>query len=208
MNYTQLSCEDFIARLSSQEPTPGGGGAAALMGAVGAALAAMVGSLTTGKKKYAAVEEEIQQLLAEGQRLQAELLAQVEADAQVFAPLAAAYALPKETLEQQQYKAQRLSEYCIAAARVPLNIMEKSRDALLLARRIAEIGSKLAVSDAGCAAYCLNAAIGAARLNVLINLPLILDKDLSQQFSQQADQILAQAQALSDETIALVLERL
>ena len=204
MAYTELSCEQFIEALSSKAPTPGGGGGSALVGAIGTALANMVGSLTVGKKKYADVEEEVQQLKARGEQLQRELLALVEADAIVFQPLAQAYSLPGDTPEQKAYKAVKLSEYCDAASKVPLDIMEKCFEALNLARRIAEIGSKIAVSDAGCAAYFLAAAVGAARLNVLINLPLIQDKELAKQKLDLANRLLADSRRLSDETLEVV----
>ena len=202
--YTDLSYQDFVTILASKAPTPGGGGASALVGAIGMALGNMVVSLTVGKKKYAAVEAEILGIQAEAAQLQVDLLALVEADAAVFRPLAQAYSLPGNTQEEQAYKAEQLSQYCQAAAEVPLAIMEKCYQALLLARRVAEIGSKIAVSDAGCAAYFLAAAVGAARLNVLINLPLIQDKDLAGEKLAQADRMLADARRLSDETLAVV----
>ena len=104
MDLTQLSCEDFLSRLASKAPAPGGGGAAALVGAAGVALGNMVGNLTTGKKKYAAVEEEILVLNARAETLRKRLEALVQADADAFTPLAAAYGLPRETPEQQARK--------------------------------------------------------------------------------------------------------
>ena len=101
MDLTQLSCEDFLSRLASKAPAPGGGGAAALVGAAGVALGNMVGNLTTGKKKYSAVEEEILALNARAETLRKRLEALVQADADAFTPLAAAYGLPRETPEQQ-----------------------------------------------------------------------------------------------------------
>ncbi len=105
MDLTQLSCEDFLSQLASKAPAPGGGGAAALVGAAGVALGNMVGDLTTGKKKYAAVEEEILALNARAEALRKRLEALVQADADAFTPLAAAYGLPRETPEQQARKA-------------------------------------------------------------------------------------------------------
>ena len=99
MEMTEKSCGQFLAELAGKAPTPGGGGAAALVGAAGVALGNMVGNLTTGKKKYAAVEADIQGLNAKADVLRLELEALVQADAEAFAPLAAAYSLPKDTPE-------------------------------------------------------------------------------------------------------------
>ena len=115
MEMTKLSCEKFLAELASKAPTPGGGGTAALVGAAGVALGNMVGNLTTGKKKYAAVEADIQALNTKADALRKELEALVQADADAFAPLAAAYGLPKETPEQAAHKAAVL-EKALAAA--------------------------------------------------------------------------------------------
>ncbi|MEG1650332.1 MAG: cyclodeaminase/cyclohydrolase family protein, partial [Oscillospiraceae bacterium] len=90
MSFTKDSCEGFVEVLASKSPVPGGGGASALVGAIGAALGNMVGSLTVGKKKYAEVEGEMLALKAKSDSLQQELLALVEKDAEVFAPLAQA----------------------------------------------------------------------------------------------------------------------
>ena len=94
MELTKSSCEGFLESLASKAPAPGGGGAAALVGAAGVALGNMVGSLTVGKKKYAAVEADLRALNARAEALRRRLEALVQADAEAFMPLAAAYGLP------------------------------------------------------------------------------------------------------------------
>ena len=135
MDLTQLSCEDFLSQLASKAPAPGGGGAAALVGAAGVALGNMVGNLTTGKKKYSAVEEEILALNARAETLRKRLEALVQADADAFTPLAAAYGLPRETPEQQARKAAVLAEALDGACAIPLDIMDACCEA---ARMLAE----------------------------------------------------------------------
>ena len=165
MDDTMRSCREFTAVLSSAAPTPGGGGAAALTAAVGTALCGMVANLTTGKKAYSAVEGDIQQLLSTTNALQEKLLDQVAADAEGFLPLASVYALPKDAPD----RAAKLVQASETACAVPLRIMELCVDALAAAGRLADIGSRLAVSDAGCAAAILGGALRAASLNVLVN---------------------------------------
>ena len=74
MGFSTVPCNEFVEVLASKAPVPGGGGASALVGAIGTALGNMVGSLTVGKKKYADVEEEMYELKAKCDKLQAELL--------------------------------------------------------------------------------------------------------------------------------------
>ena len=192
MELTNLSCESFLETLSSKAPAPGGGGAAALVGAAGVALGNMVGSLTVGKKKYAAVEPDILALNERAAALRKRLESLVQADADAFTPLAAAYGLPKDTPEQQAHKAAVLETALDGACAVPLEIMVACAEGITLAEAYAEKGSVLAVSDAGCAALFCKAALQAAGLNVSINTRLMADKTHAAALNEQADQMLAE----------------
>ena len=200
MELMNLSCEAFLEDLAGNAPAPGGGGAAALVGAAGAALGNMVGSLTVGKKKYAAVEADILILNRRAAALRKRLEGLVQADADAFTPLAAAYKLPKETPEQQAHKAAVLETALEGACAVPLEIMSACCEGITLAAEYAEKGSVMAVSDAGCAALFCKAALQAAGLNVSINTRLMADKAhaaalnaqaaaMLEEFVPQADQI-------------------
>ena len=192
MELMNLSCEAFLEDLAGSAPAPGGGGAAALVGAAGAALGNMVGSLTVGKKKYAAVEADILILNRRAAALRKRLEGLVQADADAFTPLAAAYKLPKETPEQQAHKAAVLEATLEGACAVPLEIMSACCEGIALAAEYAEKGSVMAVSDAGCAALFCKAALQAAGLNVSINTRLMADKAHAAALNAQADAMLAE----------------
>lgn len=192
MELMNLSCEAFLEDLAGSAPAPGGGGASALVGAAGAALGNMVGSLTVGKKKYAAVEADILVLNRRAAALRKRLEGLVQADADAFAPLAAAYKLPKETPEQQAHKAAVLETALEGACAVPLEIMSACCEGIALAAEYAEKGSVMAVSDAGCAALFCKAALQAAGLNVSINTRLMADNAHAAALNAQADAMLAE----------------
>lgn len=192
MELMNLSCEAFLEDLAGSAPAPGGGGAAALVGAAGAALGNMVGSLTIGKKKYAAVEADILIMNRRAAALRKRLEGLVQADADAFTPLAAAYKLPKETPEQQAHKAAVLEAALEEACAVPLEIMSACCEGIALAAEYAEKGSVMAVSDAGCAALFCKAALQAAGLNVSINTRLMADKAHAAALNAQADAMLAE----------------
>ena len=192
MELMNLSCEAFLEDLAGSAPAPGGGGAAALVGAAGAALSNMVGSLTVGKKKYAAVEADILILNRRAAALRKRLEGLVQADADAFTPLAAAYKLPKETPEQQAHKAAVLEAALEGACAVPLEIMSACCEGIALSAEYAEKGSVMAVSDAGCAALFCKAALQAAGLNVSINTRLMADNARSTALNAQADAMLAE----------------
>ena len=208
MEMMEKSCGQFLAELAGKAPTPGGGGASALVGAAGVALGNMVGSLTTGKKKYAAVEAGIQALNARAETLRGELEALVQADAEAFAPLAAAYGLPKDTPEQAAHKAAVLEKALDAACAVPLQIMEKCAEGIALAEEYAAKGSVMAVSDAGCAAVLCKAALQAASLNVFINTKLMADRDHAAALDAKADNLLNEFVPRADAVFASVMQKL
>ena len=162
MDMTTKSCREFVTVLASNEPAPGGGGAAALVAALGTALGNMVGSLT-----------------AKCDLLQNELLDQVPADAEGFVPLAKAYGIPKD----DPNRAAVLEEATITACKVPMHIMElccESMDAIAV---FAAKGSRLAVSDAGCGAVIVKAALQAASLNVFINTKTLQNREKAEEMN-------------------------
>ena len=199
MEMMKQSCEQFLAELASKAPTPGGGGTAALVGAAGVALGSMVGSLTIGKKKYAAVEADIQALNARAEVLRKELEALVQA---------AAYGLPKDTPEQAAHKAAVLESALDAACAVPLQIMEKCAEGIVLVEEYAAKGSVMAVSDAGCAAALCKAALQAASLNVFINTKLMTDRAHAAELDAKADKLLGEFVPKADAVFASVTEKL
>jgi len=194
MDFAQASCTEFVTVLASNAPVPGGGGASALVGAVGTALGNMVGSLTVGKKKYAAVEEEIIALKAKCDSLQKELLEQIAADAKGFEPLAKAYGIPKDDPTRDAV----LEEATVTACKVPVRIMELCCEALDAIAVFAEKGSRLAVSDAGCGAVCVKAALQAASLNVFINTKTLKNREYAEELNKKCLGMLDKYCALAD----------
>ena len=140
--------------------------------------------------------------------LRAELEALVQADAEAFAPLAAAYGLPKDTPEQAAHKAAVLETALDAACAVPLEIMGKCAEGIALVEEYAARGSALAVSDAGCAAALCKAALQAASLNVFINTKLMIDKTHAAALDAQADALLSEYVPKADTVFAQVTKQL
>ncbi|WP_282209222.1 cyclodeaminase/cyclohydrolase family protein [Parvibacter caecicola] len=181
----------FIDELASAAPTPGGGGASAYCGALATALASMVGNLTVGKKTYAAVEPQVEASLQRLAQSRQRLLALVAADAAAFAPLAAAYRMPKETPQQQEAKQAALQAALVDATEVPLEIMAQCTATLSEIDFMARNGSRMACSDAGAAAVFAKAALQGAALSVLINVDSIANADAVATYRAQMDQLLA-----------------
>lgn len=203
-----LNLRDFTEALSSKAPVPGGGGASALAGALAAALCMMVGNLTAGKKKYADFEEECRHILKEVSVLQEELLYQIDEDAENFYPLSQAYGLPRTTEEEKAYRDQMIKQGCIRALKSPVRILELCHETLPYLEKMAEKGSVLAISDAGCSAVLLKSALQSAYLNVLINLNSIRDEDVTEPVKKKIDEILKEDLPLCDRIYETVLSKM
>jgi formiminotetrahydrofolate cyclodeaminase len=200
MAFYEETLDSFLAQLSTKAPVPGGGGASALVGAVAAALSHMVAALTVGKQKYAAVEDEMQDILVRADALKNRFLRLMDEDAEAFAPLAKAYRLPKGS-DAEKAERDRIMELALrSAVEPPLNIMEACGDALDLISACADKGSVMAVSDAGVAAALCRAALEGASLNVFINTKPMLARDYAESLNVRARRMLnefgASAQAI------------
>lgn len=206
--FLQLSCRDFADKLASKEPVPGGGGAAAYTGALGAALLSMVAELTIGKKKYADVEQEVIALNERCRQLRQALLDGVEEDAAAFRPLAEAYALPAVTDAERAHKAAVLDEVSRKAAELPLAGVEQAAEALVLAERLAGIGSRLVISDAACGASLLLASLKAFSWTTRINLGAIRDREYAASIERRLDELAAEGEAHEAEAVRLAGERM
>ena len=192
--FVYKTIQDFTQELASPAPVPGGGGASAMLGAVGIALADMVGELTVGKKRYADVEAQMQELMKEAQELRQQFLELIDEDAEVFSVLAAAYRIPKDAPERDAV----MEEALRGGSMVPMKIMQTSARALELTAVFAEKGSRMAVSDAGCAAAACKAALQAASLNVFINTRSMKDREYAQRLEKQAEDLLQEYNTLAD----------
>lgn len=190
MAFKEKTINEFVSELKSKAPTPGGGGGAALVGALGISLGNMVGSLTVGKKKYAEVEDEIKELMVKAEDIIDEFLALIDKDAEAFEPLAKAYSLPKETDEEKAYKAEVLAQATLVALEPPMTIMRTCCKAIDIVEEFAAKGSRLAISDAGCAAALLRSALLAASLNVYINTGSMADTATAAKFNEEADEMI------------------
>lgn len=187
----------FSEALASKAPAPGGGGAAAVASALAAALGSMAANLTIGKKKYAAIESELIQKRDAADMLRLRLLALADADAEAFLPLSQAYSLPAGAEEEKARKADVMEQALVAACEVPLEIMARCADAIVLIDWIAGHCSPLVVSDAAAAAALGEGALKAASLNVYINAKSMADREAAGRYTDRADAILAEYEAMA-----------
>jgi glutamate formiminotransferase/formiminotetrahydrofolate cyclodeaminase len=175
----------FLDALAAGTPAPGGGSAAAYAGAMSAALIAMVAHLTIGKKKYAEAEAQVKEILAQAERLRAELTETIQKDADAFEEVIAAFKIPKDTAEQNTARQDTIEQATRHAAEVPLSVARHAVTLMALAERLAALGNLNAITDAGSAAAMARASLTSAAYNVRINLLNLNDKSFIDKSSEQ-----------------------
>jgi formiminotetrahydrofolate cyclodeaminase len=197
-----MNCREFAERLAAREPVPGGGSAAAFVGALAAALCNMAGNYTVGNKHYAAVEEDMQRLVARGDEVRARLLELAEEDARAFEPLARAYGIPKDDPTRADVLEQATKGACVA----PLEMMRQIAQAIELLEELFEKGSLMLASDVGCGAAIAAAAMRAASINVFVNTQSLRDRAYAEAIDAEADELLSYVPRAQEVADAVVMD--
>jgi len=206
MNTAGYNIEEYIKELASKAPVPGGGGASAVAGALSAALSSMVCNLTIGKKSFAALEEDIKNILSDMNKHMERFIKLSDKDAEVFYPLSQAYSFKPQNEEEKSLHEANMEKLLFDAAIVPLDIMKEANSMLNSIDFLAKKGSKLAISDAGVAVGLLRSAVCGAMMNVVINVKYMKDRDIAQRLLDEASEILEDTMNKSDIIYREVLE--
>lgn len=191
--------DEFLSHLASRDATPGGGSASALVGAIAAGLCGMVGRLND---KKTGEPGPLHDTISPADDALERLKALVDEDMAAFTELMATWKLPADD-PQASAKKQAAT---IRATEAPLRIMAAACEVMKLAAVGLEKSKQNCLSDAGASALLAHAALEAARLNVMINLPAITDKQKQADLLARADQLRTKAAALR-ETAATTLDK-
>ncbi|HTL51609.1 MAG TPA: cyclodeaminase/cyclohydrolase family protein, partial [Planctomycetota bacterium] len=140
-DWSVVAIGEFVARLCAKVPTPGGGAACAVNGAVGAATIAMSAGYTSGPK-YAAVETEAKEIYQKLQDAARALIALAGEDEAAYGAVNAVLALPKEPDEARKLRWEKLKKARLAAAGIPVRMVEQCADVLVLAKQLKPICNK------------------------------------------------------------------
>ena len=165
--------EPFIEQLAAPTATPGGGSAAAASGAMAAGLANMVASMSRGKKAYLQFERELSEAISRLSQLREELKASIDADAESYIFVMAAYKKSRESSAADGLIDSALKQ----ATSVPLGVAERAREVLTISQALGPITNPNMKSDLTTAAALARAAIEGALANVEINLESLKDAE-------------------------------
>jgi formiminotetrahydrofolate cyclodeaminase len=188
----ELTLNDFLDALASNQPMPGGGAAAAICGAQAAALVSMVINFTLGNKKYAAVEAEMRDYLRRSEALRAEIAAVADRDIDAFNAVAACYRMPRTTDEEKAARSAALQIALKGATEVPFMLAGQCIDLLQLIEKVGAKGNANVVSDAATALHLARAAFASALVNIDINLKSLKDAEFVAESAARRARLVAQ----------------
>jgi glutamate formiminotransferase / formiminotetrahydrofolate cyclodeaminase len=168
----------FVNRVSSGQPTPGGGSVAALAGALGAALIQMAVRLTKEKKKYQEYAEQYAQTLERLEVHTSTLLSLIQADADAYSSVMAAYKLPKTSAA----RVQAIQDGLVRATDVPSRTAHQAAEVLRLVEGLRSILHNNVSSDISVGVQMLRAAIRGGIANMSTNLEDIGDQEARRKY--------------------------
>jgi formiminotetrahydrofolate cyclodeaminase len=183
MNFKEYKLEEFIGDLSSSSPSPGGGSVAGFVSALAGSLNSMVYSLTVNKKSFEALDGDTKKLVLDfceaSRKFTNKSLALMEEDRKYFNELMDCYKLKKDTVEEKEKRNKAILEGTLKAMKAPLELAKegyKFYDNIDIA---VKYGNKMLLSDAGCAAILLHAAIETSIINIKVNLNSLREKSFA-----------------------------
>jgi methenyltetrahydrofolate cyclohydrolase len=182
----EQTIDAFLTALSSRTAAPGGGATAALHAAQAAALLAMVARYSDGPK-YAGDAEAIGSVLAEADRLRESCTDLITADTAAFGAVAAAYKLPRDSVELAGARSSAIAAALIGAAEPPAAVIAAGARLMELAETLHPIGNRNVITDVAAAAEAIRAAVATARINVEVNLGGITDETARARFAEVID---------------------
>ena len=198
--------EEIVQSLAKKTPTPGGGAAAAMAGCMGTALFLMVVRFSRGKKANAEREGDLQRVedLLDGHLKR--LLPMAERDCRAFDLVSAAYAMAKDTEQQQLLRDKAVQQAMHGAMTVPEEAQCMVRDVFVAMEQVTDCIGKAIISDLASGAALLLAAAEGAYLNVRINAAFLKNRDLAEDTMKRADAVRAEIRRYQ-EAIAISVDR-
>jgi glutamate formiminotransferase / formiminotetrahydrofolate cyclodeaminase len=164
--------EPFVEQLAAPTAAPGGGSASAAAGAMAAALGGMVASMSRGKKAFVQYELQLSEAIRRLAEIREELKAAIDADANAFHEVMAAFKRLKEQPEAQS----EVDSATKKATLVPLAVAERSKEVRTILESLQQVTNPQMASDLTVGIALANAAVQGALANVEINLGGLTDK--------------------------------
>src|SRR5258708_2724299 len=158
--------EPFIEQLAAPTATPGGGSASAAAGAMAPALGSMVAAMSRDKKAYQQYEQQLSQVIARLDRLREQLKAGIDADAESYNQVMAAYRQAKTSPDGESL----IESAMKTATLVPLETARQAREVARIIESLRPVTNPNMASALTVASALAEAAVRGGRSTGGINL--------------------------------------
>ncbi len=172
MRFKDYKIDEFLEDLSSSSPSPGGGSVAGLVAALSGSLNSMVYSLTVNKKSFESLDGETKKTVLDFKEASGKFIKKsmelMELDREYFNKLMDCYKLPKDSDEEKKIRSAAIVQGTVKAMKAPLELAKECYNFYDNIDVAVKYGNRMLISDAGCAAILLHAAIKSAIVNVKV----------------------------------------
>ncbi len=195
----ELSIQELVREISSPSPAPGGGSVAALAGAQAAGLLSMYCNISQNRDKLGEIVDMLQKVGEEARFVMTRMLEAIDEDTVAFNQVMESYRMPKESEKDRAERKEAVQEALQKAVDVPMQTARGSLRVLSLVNEVGGKGNPAAISDLGVANLQALAALTGACYNVKINLGMLSDKQLVEDFAREVEEFLQQGREMFDE---------
>ena len=196
-NNDDMFDKDFLESVSLNTPAPGGGSVSALSGSLGSALCSMVACLTHEKKDMLQNRSIMEEIGVKAQELKDDLAHLVSEDSRAFNKVLDAVRLPAISEQEKKEKTKNILLANKYAIEIPYQTAKKCYEVMQLAEILIEKGNPSSLTDAGVASEVAFAGLRGGCMNVLINLPELIDKPYINQKQKEVDNLLKKGERLN-----------
>ena len=189
--------KEFLESVSLNTPAPGGGSVSALSGSLGAALCSMVASLTHEKKDMLHNRSIMEEIGVKAQELKDDLAHLVSEDSRAFNKVLDAVRSPANSDKDKKEKTKNILLANKYAIEIPYQTAKKCYEVMQLAEILIDKGNSSSLTDAGVASEVAFAGLRGGCMNVLINLPELIDKTYINQKQKEVDRLLKKGEKLN-----------
>lgn len=183
--YLKEPLENYITRLSAKTPCPGGGSASILSIALANALIQMACNFSVESKKISDESRKVvREILSDAIKIQQILNKSIEQDSIIYQSI-------QETMRKKKESPGMLEEYQCAlkkSAGLHMDMLDYCMKMLEWNEKLIENCNPYLISDVGVSAALIEGALSATRINVMVNLADIGDKDYISDIIKKLDE--------------------
>lgn len=175
--------EDILNDLENKELEIAGGSVVGMIISTVNSLIKYIANLTIGKKNYIDVQDNVQQIQVEAEKLKRESMMSIDKDKEVLEKILTAYKNRKESPDDYQNACKEATEFALEVIVIAYKTLELSKE-------IAEVGNKMLASDFKICEYYSEASIKASKENYFINYNSIINEEDKEKLNNKYLEIL------------------